>query len=214
MDIYWYGQACFKLKGKTGSVILDPFSPEATGLRLAKDLEANVVLRTHDHPDHNNVSVVNGSQMVFGEPGEYEIKGMPIIGINSDHDSTEGSQKGKNTIFTINVDGLNIVHLGDLGQAKLTETQLTAIGQTDILLIPVGGVYTINSKQAAEIIAQLEPKIVIPMHYFVEGLKIQLDPVDNFLKEMGSEAIQPIPKLVITKEKLPEEMEVVVLSRV
>lgn len=213
MDIYWYGQACFKLKGKTASVVIDPFSPEATGLKLPKDLEASVVLQSHEHQDHNNVGAVTGNSMVFYGPGEYEVKGIAVTGIASFHDSTEGSERGKNTIFNVSIDGLNVLHLGDLGQSKLTEEQIANIGQVDILLVPVGGVFTIDSQQALEIISQLEPKIVIPMHYFIEGLKYELEPVEKFLKQMGSEAVAPVAKLSITKDKLPEETEVVVLSK-
>ena len=111
------------------------------------------------------------------------------------------------------LDNLNIVHLGDLGQAKLTEEQIAQIGQTDILLIPVGSVYTIDAKAASDIVSQLEPKIIIPMHFKTEGLKFELEPIDNFLKEMGAEGALPQPKLSITKEKLPEEPQVVVLSK-
>lgn len=213
MDIYWYGQACFKLKGKSASVVLDPFTPDYVGLKFPKDLEANVVLQSHEHQDHSNVTSVGGNPMVFTGPGEYEVKGIAVTGISSDHDNSGGSERGRNIIFNVSIDGLNIVHLGDLGQIKLTESQVAEIGQVDILLLPVGGIFTIDSKQAAGIVAQLEPKIVIPMHYFVEGLKFQLDPAENFLKEMGAEGVQSVPKLSITKDKLPEETEIVVLNK-
>ncbi|MBI2334874.1 MBL fold metallo-hydrolase, partial [Candidatus Daviesbacteria bacterium] len=183
MDIYWYGQACFKLKGKFATVIIDPFDPDFTGLKLPKDLSADVFLSTHDHQDHNHV----GEGMVFKQSGEYEVKGVVITGISSFHDNSEGSERGRNIIFHLLMDNLNIVHLGDLGQARLTEQQLAQIGETDILLVPVGGVYTVDAKQASEIVAQLEPKIIIPMHYKIEGLKFELDGVDKFLKEMGAE---------------------------
>ncbi len=111
------------------------------------------------------------------------------------------------------IDGLNIVHLGDFGQSEISETQLTQIGEVDILLVPVGSVYTIDSKTAAKIVSQLEPKIIIPMHYKIEGLKFELDGVEGFLKEMGAEGVIPVPKLSITKDKLPEEPQVVVLSK-
>lgn len=213
MDIYWYGQACFKLKGKEATVVLDPFDPEFTGLKLPKDLSADCVLISHQHQDHNFPQAVEGNPMVFTGPGEYEIKGVVMTGINSFHDDTEGSERGKNTIFHILMDGLNIVHLGDLGQKKLTEEQVDAISQADIVLTPVGSVYTIDAKTASEIIAQLEPKIIIPMHYKVDGLKFELEPVDNFLKEMGAESVELQPKLSVTKDKLPEEPQVVVLSK-
>lgn len=226
MDIYWYGQALFKLKGKNTAVVIDPFDPEFTGLKLPKDLSADIVLKTHDHQDHNNVAAVSGvsgnEPMIFTGPGEYEVGGVIVTAIESFHDDSQGTERGKNTIYHVLVDGLNVVHLGDLGQSKLTEEQVAAIDQTDILLVPVGSVYTIDSKAASEIVSQLEPRIVIPMHYKlslpfsdgkVEGLKFDLEPVENFLKEMGVENVEPQPKLSITKDKLPEETQVVILSK-
>lgn len=212
MDIYWFGQACFKLKGKYSSVIIDPFDSGVTGLKLPKDLESDVVLSTHEHKDHNNTQAVEGNPMVFVSPGEYEVKGAVITGIPAFHDKSEGAERGKNTIYHIFMDSLNIVHLGDFGQAKLTDIQVNEIGQVDILLIPVGGVYTINGKEAAEITSQLEPKIVIPMHFKIEGLKIDLEGPEQFLKEMGADVVPPQPKLSIAREKLPEESVVVVLK--
>ncbi|MBI2599720.1 MBL fold metallo-hydrolase [Candidatus Daviesbacteria bacterium] len=218
MDIYWLGQACLKLKGKNAQVVIDPFDPTFTGLKLPKDLSADIVLSTHEHQDHNNTDIVttptgSGKPMEFKEPGEYEVAGVVITAIDSFHDNSNGSERGKNTIFHLNLDGLNIVHLGDLGQAQLTEEQVAQIGQTDVLLTPVGSVYTIDGKQAATIVAQLEPKIVIPMHYKIEGLKFELEGMEKFLKEMGAEGVTAQPKLSITKEKLPEEPQVVVLTK-
>ena len=214
MDIIWYGQACFKLKGKKASVVIDPYDPNFVGLKLPKDLEADVVLKTHDHKDHNNVSAVGGHPLVFDGPGEYESKGVVITAVSTFHDKTDGSERGLNTVYHILIDDLRIVHLGDLGQASLTEKQVQEIDETDILLIPVGSVYTINAKEANNIVSQLEPKVVIPMHYGLPGLNFELEPVDNFLKEMGAEGVLPVPKLSITKDKLPDETEVVVLSKV
>lgn len=218
MDIYWLGQACFKLKGKNATVVIDPYDPDFTGLKLPKDLQADVVLTTHGHNDHNNVSAISGpsgeTPPAFKDPGEYEVAGAVVTAISSFHDNKEGSERGKNIIFHLLLDNLNIVHLGDLGQSKLTEEQVAQIGETDILLVPVGSVYTIDAKAASEIMAQLEPKIIIPMHYKIEGLKFELEGVENFLKEMGAEGVLPQPKLFITKEKLPEEPQVVVLSKI
>ncbi len=210
MDIYWGGQALIKLKGKNASVIIDPYEAEFTGLKLPKDLTADVCLVTHQHQDHNNTE---GQVMVFDKPGEYEVAGVVITGINSYHDSKEGTERGLNTIFHLMFDGLNLVHLGDFGQSTLTEDQLSQIGEVDILFIPVGSVYTIDGKVASEIVAQLEPKIIVPIHYKIEGLKFELEGVEGFLKEMGTEGVTPVPKLSITKEKLPEEPMVVVLSK-
>ncbi len=217
MDIYWYGQACFKLKGKNASVVIDPYDPSFTGLKLPKDLSADVALVTHSHQDHNFTSVVTTPSgvkpMVFDKPGEYEVAGVVITSIKSFHDNVEGAERGMNNIFHLLFDNLDIVHLGDLGQTKLTEEQVAQIGQTDILLVPVGSVYTIDAKAASEIVSQLEPKIIIPMHYHIEGSKSGLEGVEGFLKEMGAENVVSQPKLSITKEKLPEEPQVVVLSK-
>ncbi len=213
MEILWYGQACFKLKGKTTSVIIDPFSSEATGLKLPKDMEADVAIKTHDHQDHSNLASVTGEAIKISGPGEYEIKGVAISGTAVFHDKSEGSERGKNTIYNINMDGINIVHLGDLGHI-LTEDQINAIGACDILLTPVGGVYTITPEEATEVVSQLEPKIVIPMHYKIEGLKYELSPVEVFLKSYGAENVEPQAKLSITRDKLPEDTQVIVLNKV
>lgn len=213
MDILWYGQACFKLKGKTASLIIDPYESESTGLKLPKDMEADVAIRTHEHADHSNIEAVTGEPIKISGPGEYEIKGVAISGIPVYHDKSEGSERGKNTVYNINIDGINVVHLGDLGHL-LTEEQIGQIGACDILLIPVGGVYTITAQEAPDVIAQLEPKIVIPMHYKIEGLMYELSPIEEFLKAYGSENTEAQPKLAVTKEKLPEDTQVVILNKV
>lgn len=219
MDISFLGHACFKIKGKLATVIIDPFTPEMVGLTLPKNLTADIVLQTHDHGDHNNVAAVTGSdglpagRQVFSGPGEYEVKGVVITGVASFHDDKGGAERGQNTIYNVLMDGLNVVHLGDLGQSQLTESQVAAIGSVDVLLVPVGSVFTIDGKTAAQIVAQLEPRIIIPMHYATAGLKFELDPVEKFLKEMGLEHLEEQPKLSISKDKLPEEPLVVVLSK-
>ncbi len=217
MDIYWGGQALFKIKGKNASVIIDPFDENFTGLKLPKDLTADVVLASHSHEDHNNTKAVTspngGKPMVFNTLGEYEVAGIVVTAISSFHDNSQGSERGRNIIFHLMIDGLNVAHLGDLGESQLTEEQISQIGEVDILLIPVGGIFTIDSKVAIAIVAQLEPKIIIPMHYKIEGLKFELDGVEKFLKEMGSEGVVSQPKLAITKDKLPEEAQVILLAK-
>ena len=212
MDIYWYGQAFFKIKSKLATIIIDPFKEDFTGLKLPKDMEANIVLKTHDHGDHSNLDAVVGNPLKIAGPGEYEVSGVSITGISVFHDKSQGAERGRNTIYNIEADGLNVVHLGDIGHT-LSDDQIQAVGTTDILLIPVGGIFTINSKDAAEIVAELEPSIIVPMHYLIPGLKFQLDSVDGFLKEMGVENIEPINKLSITKDKLPNEPTGVLLSK-
>ena len=213
MEILWYGQACFKIKSKNASLIIDPFDPDAIGLKLPKDMEANIALKTHDHPDHNNLKAVTQNPVLVEGPGEYDIKGVGITGISIFHDSQNGLERGKNTAYNIQIEGLNIVHLGDIGHL-LTELQVQEIGACDILMIPVGGNYTISAKAATEIISSLEPRIILPMHYLIPGLKVQLEGVENFLKEMGSESVTPLPKLIITKDKLPDEPTVIILNKV
>ncbi len=212
MEVIWYGHASFKIKGKTGSVIIDPFDPEVVGLKLPRDLSADIAIKTHDHPDHNKMDLIKDAQLVIQGPGEYEYNGIAVTGVASYHDTKTGEERGKNTIYNIEVDGVNVVHLGDIGHI-LSEDQVADIGNTDILLIPIGGTFTIESKAASEIISQLEPKIVIPMHYKIEGLKFELETPEKFLKEMGAENIEPVNKLTITKDKLPDELQVVVLSK-
>ncbi len=214
MDIYWYGQACFKIKGKQASVLIDSFDPEFTGLKLPKpsDLDVDVVLNSHDHPDHNYLEATPKTAVKINGPGEYEVKGVMITGTTVYHDKSEGSERGKNTVYHLQIDGLDIVHLGDLGHT-LTEDQVQEIGNTDILLIPVGGTYTIAAKDAAEVVTSLEPKVIIPMHYGLPNLKFPLEGVANFLKEMSTDNVAPQPKLSITKDKLPDEPQVVVLTK-
>ena len=215
VDIWWYGQACFKVKGKNASVVFDPYDANFTGLKPLK-LDANIVCVTDDHGDHNNVSAVKGAEeaetaFVVSGPGEYEKTGVNVVGIQSFHDDSKGSERGKNTIYFVTIDEINIVHLGDLGQKNLRKDKIEELSPCDVLMIPVGGVYTINSKEAPDIISALEPKIVIPMHYKTAGLKFNLDAVDNFLKALGKEP-EPLSKLSVSREKLPEELEVVVLE--
>lgn len=212
MDIYFYGQACVKLKGKSATVFIDPYKEEFTGLKLPKDLSADMAISTHDHDDHNNLGAITDTVLKITGPGEYEVKGVSVTGVGTFHDKESGAQRGKNTIYNISIDGLNVVHLGDLGHT-LSEEAVDELGATDILLVPVGGVYTIDAKTASDVVTQLEPKIVIPIHYKIGGLKFELDPVENFLKEMGFENTESLQKLSITKDKLPEEMQVVVLSK-
>lgn len=212
MDIYWYGQSFFKIKGKFAVLCIDPFDPQFTGLKLPKDLSCDVALSTHDHKDHNNTAVLQNNPIIISGPGEYEVKGVSVAGIQTFHDNKLGEERGKNTVYHINMDGLNIVHLGDLGH-KLEEGKIQEIGATDILLVPVGGVYTINAKEAAEIVSDIEPKIIIPMHYSIPDLKFPLAELSAFLKEMGAENRAVEPKLSVSREKLPEEPQVVVLSK-
>lgn len=217
VDIWFYGQACFKVKGKSTTLVFDPYTPEFVGLPTPR-LEADIVCISHEHEDHNNAGIVRGTEegktpFVISGPGEYEKLGVNVVGVASYHDDREGAERGKNTIYMVTIDEVNIVHLGDLGQKKLTQEQAEQLSLCDVLLIPTGGVYTIAASDAPEIISQLEPKIIVPMHYSVPGLKFDLAPVGAFLLTMGKESSEAQPKLSVSKEKLPEETEVVVLEK-
>lgn len=212
MDISWLGHASFKIKGKTASLVTDPYG-EKTGLKFPK-VEADIITVSHDHYDHNAVELIEGKPFVINGPGEYEVKGTNVVGIPSYHDTKKGEERGKNILYNARVDGVGVVHLGDLGQDELTPGQIEALGNVDILMIPVGSIYTIDAATAAKIVAQLEPSIIIPMHYLDKDSKMtQLEPVDKFLKEMGKEEIQPVKKITISKDRLPEEPQVILLEK-
>lgn len=215
MDIYPLGHASFKIRGKAVTIVTDPYDADMVGLKFPKNVEADVVTVSHDHQDHNAVGAIAGSPFIVRGPGEYEIKGAHVRGIASFHDNEKGAKRGRNTIYHIELDNLRLAHLGDVGHT-LSSGDIEELGDVDILFIPVGGVYTIDAKQAVEIINEIEPSVVIPMHYNRSGLNPkafqELAPVSDFLKEMGKEGIAPLSKLSITKDKLPEELQVVVLE--
>lgn len=216
MQIIWHGQSCFQIiasRGKNNqiSIVIDPFSEEL-GLRVPK-LEADILLFSQRHFDRNNLRAVSGNPFLIEGPGEYEIKNIFVQGIHSWHDSSQGKVRGENTIYTIEAEEMRLCHLGDFGQNELTEEQLEKIGEIDILMIPIGGVWTISGKEAPKIMAQIEPKITIPMHYNIPKLKEKLDGLDKFLKPVGIKSIEPINKLTIKKKDIPtEEAKIIVLK--
>lgn len=215
MDITSLGHASFKLRGKQATVVTDPFDSQTVGLKFPKNVEADVVTVSHGHKDHNAVSAVGGVPHVISGPGEYEIKGVSVIGISTFHDGEEGKMRGRNTAYRIELDGIKLAHLGDLGHV-LTSAQVDQLDGVDILFVPVGGFYTIDAKAAAQVIADIDPKIVIPMHYATSAhsdtLKSKLAPLSVFLKEVGKESVLPTNKLTVSKDKLPAEIQVVVLE--
>lgn len=214
MEITHLGHSSFKIRGKQVTIVTDPYNSQMIGLKFPK-VDADVVTISHEHGDHNFISAINGTPQVLAGPGEYEIRGAKIMGVASFHDSSGGSVRGKNTVYRINVDGVSIVHCGDLGH-KFDDIQLETVSGANILMIPVGGFYTIDASVACEVVSQISPDIIIPMHYKVSELKSdiadKLTGVDVFLKQMGKEEIVAQPKLTITRDKLPSEPTVVVLQ--
>ncbi len=214
MDITYLGHSSFKLKGKNATVITDPFDPTMVGLKYPMQ-EADIVTVSHQHPDHNKVEHIKNVQRVIDAPGEYEIAGVSIIGVPSFHDDKKGEERGKNTIFVYEIDDLRLAHLGDLGH-KLSADSLEEIGNIDILMIPVGGKFTINSEIAVEVVRSIEPSIIIPMHYMVEGLNPQtfegLEKVEEFVNAAGVPS-ETVDKLTIKKSDIGEEQKIVILEK-
>lgn len=209
MEINWYGHSCFRLRDRGGVVVTDPYGKEM-GYTLPRP-RADIVTISHSHPGHNYVKGVKGSPKVIDGPGEYEIQGIFITGIASYHDRRKGRDRGKNTIYLFDFEGLTVCHLGDLGQVP-TQSQVEDLSDIDILLVPVGSHATINVAEASEVISLLEPRVVIPMHYRTEAMgKSPLDSVERFLKVMGVKGT-PQESLKVTKSTLPDDTQVVLLE--
>lgn len=209
MEITWLGLSCFRIRGSQAVIITDPVPPDS-GYALVKQT-ADIVTVSHKHPSHSYTAGVSGQPRIVSGPGEYEIAGVLMLGLTTYHDAVKGQTRGKNTIYLMEIDGIAVCHLGDIGHV-LTDEHLEQMGKIDILMLPVGGVSTINAAMAAEIVRKVEPKVVIPMHYKTLLTSRELDPLENFLKEMGQGQIETRPKLSITKNNLPLTMQVVVLN--
>lgn len=218
MDITYLGHSAFKLKGKEATVVTDPYDKKMVGFAMPA-VSADVVTVSHDHEDHSAVTQVGGTARrqapyKVTDPGEYEINDVGVFGWGSFHDETKGADRGKNTIYSILVDGVRVVHLGDLGEV-MSDDVVDGLGTVDVLLVPVGGTWTIGPKEAAIVIEKLSPSIVIPMHYKTPAHKgdfTQLLEVTEFLKVMGVPDLQPTDRLKVTEDNLPEETQVVLLS--
>jgi L-ascorbate metabolism protein UlaG (beta-lactamase superfamily) len=209
MEIVSLGHSSFKIIGKEITIVSDPYDSEKVGLSFPRT-EADVVTISHDHYDHNKISAVRGDAICFDSPGEYEIKNTEIVGVESYHDKAQGAERGLNTIFLYRIDGIKICHLGDLG-SDLSSDQLERIDGVDILFVPVGGKYTLDGKEAAKLVSEIEPKIVVPMH-FKTGKMTDIDSVDSFLKEIGKDP-KKTDRIKIQKKDLPENLEVIILEK-
>jgi L-ascorbate metabolism protein UlaG (beta-lactamase superfamily) len=193
MHIRWYGQSAFLLRGEH-TVFIDPFGPmeglAARGMQFdyppIEGVEAELLLVTHEHGDHNVVEVIGGSpQILRSTAGTFESPVGEVIGVASEHDDVAGTKRGPNTIFCFTLDGLRVCHFGDFGQAELRAAQKQAIGEVDVLILPVGSGPTVGGESAAAIVRALRPRLVVPMHYRTEAVNF-LDPPDAFLDALGA----------------------------
>ena len=209
MDINWLGHSCFRIRGRNTTIVTDPYSP-GLGYSLGKPT-AGIVTVSHPHPGHSYIEGVAGDPRPVQRPGEYEVKGVLIVAVASFHDGEGGARLGRNTIYLMDVDEVSVCHLGDLGHA-LTSDQAEQVKDVDVLLVPVGGKSTVDAGAAAGIVRQLDPKIVVPMHYRTDAYDGGLAPVGAFLKEMGQGDLEPRPKLTVTKSNLPLTTQVVLLE--
>jgi len=213
MEITWYGHSCFRLTERgMATVVVDPYDHKAIGYSPLK-LKADIVTVSHDAPGHNNTEAVKGTSHVITGPGEFEIGGVFITGVQTDGAiaAKKGTQTVRNTLYVFDYDGLTVAHLGDLRQVP-SQTEIEALGTVNVALVPVGGGGGLNAAKAAEVISVLEPSIVIPMHYSTEDVKLALDSLSKFLKEMGLGKQDSQPSLKVTRTGLPEEMHVAVLD--
>ncbi|HLV37613.1 MAG TPA: MBL fold metallo-hydrolase, partial [Spirillospora sp.] len=207
LDITWYGHSCFRIteRGRI-AVVTDPFNDEI-GLPVPK-LKGDVVSVSHDEPGHNHVEAVKGTELVVSGPGEYEVGGVFISGIPMHYVSEDTARW--NVAYLFQFDTLTVLHLGDLAHVP-DQSTVEALGEVNVLLIPVGGGNSLRASQAADVIALIEPHFIVPMHYALPGLKLKLDPVDRFLKAMGVSKVQEEDVLRVSAGMLPEQPQVVVL---
>jgi L-ascorbate metabolism protein UlaG (beta-lactamase superfamily) len=214
VDITWLGHACFRLRGRDVTILTDPYEGDDWGYPpLAAT--ADVVTISNEHPHHAGLSGVSGTPRVLRGPGEYEIGGALIWGVRTPRrTSQDGLTATRNTAYVIQLEELTICHLGDLAEGSLSAEQLTRLKDSAVLLVPIGGHCTINAAQAAQVIAQIEPKLIVPMHYATDETRgrVELDDISRFCREMGASDAAPRPRLSVTATSLPNEPTVVLLE--
>jgi L-ascorbate metabolism protein UlaG (beta-lactamase superfamily) len=215
MNITWHGSSCFRIQenssGSDVTIVIDPFHPEGKA-QPPRGLSGDLLLISRDHPAHNNAGIVGGDPFVITGPGEYEIKEASIIGVSTADQAAEPKDRVDNTMFYINLAGLHLLFLGDLTH-PLNESHYKDLHAIDVLFVPVGGKDVLGAKQAAEVIGQLEPRVIIPMHFQVGNFLPEYESVTPFLKAMGSADVEPVAKLKLTEKDMPqEEMKIIVLD--
>lgn len=208
-EIRWFGHNCFRIRAKEATVLTDPVG-KRTGYSLPKQA-VDIVTLSHEHAGHVNLEAVKpGFKMISG-PGEYEMNDTFITGIRTYHDKQQGAELGYNTVYLIELENLKFGHLGDLGH-QLSDSLIEQYGSVDVLFVPAGGGPVLPPSEMAELIANISPKMVIPMQYRTTRGDAERDEVAPFLKHLGVEAPQPVEKLVIKPSDLTEQMQVVLLT--
>ena len=218
MQISYFGHSCFRLKGKNGTVVTDPYSEEGVyGISMPK-LSADLVTVSHQHRGHNAIEKIKGSNnrkkpFIIDFPGEYEVGGVSVFGTKTYHDTVNGKERGSNLIFTILIDGITVCHLGDLAH-PLTDEQLKNISAIDVLFLPVGGPNSIMGEEAVKLAHTVSPNYLIPMHYADAAYPkdAPLKRIEDFFRAFGN-TVEIEEKLNVEKDRLPDEMQLVVLSR-
>jgi L-ascorbate metabolism protein UlaG (beta-lactamase superfamily) len=211
MEITWYGLSCFRLTERNlATVVTDPFDSQIAGYEPLK-LRADILTVSHEAPGHSYTSGVKGYSHLINTPGEFEIGGVFITGIQTNGIDKHDAAEPRNTLYVFDYEGVTVAHLGDLRRVP-SQTEIEALGTVHIALVPVGGGGGLNAAKAAEVVSLLEPGFVIPMHYGTSASNLKLAPLSKFLKEMGLGTIKPQPSLKVTKSMIPEETRVVVLD--
>jgi L-ascorbate metabolism protein UlaG (beta-lactamase superfamily) len=208
-DITWLGHACFRLKSKDATVITDPYD-KSLGLGTLNQ-RADIVTISNDNPHHSALGGIKGEPFIVREPGEYETRGVFVTGVWSYADAAGGKERGRNTIFLFQLDDILVCHLGSLGHS-LKANQIEALGDVDILLVPVGGHGSLDATKAAEVISQVEPRIVVPMQYSTGRENLELETIERFTKEMGIKEPTVQDKLSVRKSDLGEVTRVILLE--
>lgn len=218
MKIRYLGHSCFQLTESTGtSIVTDPYGD--VGFDLPR-VNADVVTVSHSHYDHNNVGAVGGKPIVLNKEGNYEIGGVRITAIKCFHDDEYGAKRGDNLIFKFRMDGIEVCHLGDMGE-ECSSSLLEALLPAHVLLIPVGGTYTINAEQAKEYVDRIMPSVVIPMHYKTKGLEIDIEKVDEFTDLFDNDNMEEIEVIESEESELEffrddisdESTQIIVMER-
>ncbi len=211
MEITWYGHSCFRLTERgMATVVTDPFDHRTAGYEALK-LRGDIVTVSHDAPGHNFISAVKGRTHVLTGPGEFEIGGVFITAVQTNGSHKNNPDEPRNTLYVFDYDGITVAHMGDV-QKIPNQAEIEALGNVNVVLVPVGGGGGLSAAKAVEVVSLLEPGIVIPMHYRTPDSSLELAPVSKFLKEMGLGDIEPLPSLKVTQNSIPEETRVVILN--